>query len=259
MHDASEAAPRVSVCMAAYNGSLHIAEQIHSILSELGPRDELIIVDDCSTDQTAQLISEIEDARIRLIAARTNRGYVKSFERALDEARGEYVFLSDQDDIWIPGRVELMISAMGDNNLVVSNCQHIEGTPGRFQEIRLREKDSRHSVRNTLGILVGFRLHWGCAMALRRPLLNQVLPFPAHMTESHDQWIAMVGIANRSIQYLETDTILHRLHGDNLTPKGIRSFSEIASARVSFLRNIFTAIARASKPRTESVAPAVRR
>lgn len=259
MHHESEAVPQISVCMAAYNGSLHIAEQVDSILSELGPHDELIIVDDCSTDQTVQLISGIKDARIRLIAARTNRGYVKTFERALEEARGKYVFLSDQDDIWIPGRVELMISAMGQSSLVVSNCQHIEGIPGRFQEIRLHEKDSRHTVRNALGILVGYRLHWGCAMALRRTLLEQVLPFPSYMKESHDQWIAMVGIANRSIQYLETDTILHRLHGDNLTPKGMRSFSEIIAARISFLRNLVTALARAAAPRIESVAPAARR
>lgn len=252
--------------MAAYNGEPHIAEQIDSILPELGRHDELIIVDDCSTDQTAQLISAIEDPRIRLVAAGTNSGYVRTFERALEHARGEYVFLSDQDDIWIPGRVELMISAMEQSSLVVSNCQHIEGTPGRFQRIRLREKDSRHTIRNALGILVGYRLHWGCAMALRSSLLDQVLPFPAYMRESHDQWIAMVGVANRSIQYLETDTILHRLHGDNLTPKGIRSFTKILSARVVFLRNLLLAARRASKvatprgptsapPRTVSVTP----
>jgi glycosyltransferase involved in cell wall biosynthesis len=245
--------------MAAYNGSQHIAAQIQSILSEIGPQDELIIVDDCSTDQTVQVISGIEDARIRLVPATTNRGYVKTFERALEEARGEYVFLSDQDDIWLPGRVELMISAMGENCLVVSNCQHVEGIPGRFQEIRLRAKDSRHSVRNALGILVGYRLHWGCAMALRGGLLEQVLPFPAYMTESHDQWIAMVGIANRSVQYLETDTILHRLHGENLTPKGIRSLRKILSARIAFLRNMAVAVGRSFRPRVEPVESALPR
>lgn len=248
------AVPRISVCMASYNGSLHIEEQVRSILSELGPRDELIIVDDCSTDQTVELISEVSDARIRLISLPSNRGYVKTFERALEEARGDYVFLSDQDDIWIPGRVELMIRSMGEHSLVVSNCKHIEGTAGRFQEIRLRARDSRHTVRNALGILVGYRLHWGCAMALRRTLLEQVLPFPRYMTESHDQWIAMVGIANRSVQYLEADTILHRLHGENLTPKGIRSLRKIISARISFLRNLVSAVVRSKGRQAKPVA-----
>jgi len=253
------AVPRISVCMAAYNGSLHIEEQIHSILSELGDNDELIIVDDCSTDQTVELINEVGDARIRLISLPSNRGYVKTFERALQEARGDYVFLSDQDDIWIPGRVELMISSMGANSLVVSNCKHIEGTAGRFQQIRLRARDSRHTVRNALGILVGYRLHWGCAMALRRTLLEQVLPFPGYMTESHDQWIAMVGVLSRSVQYLEADTILHRLHGENLTPKGIRSLNKIATARISFLRNLITAVVRSNRRQAKPAATALLR
>lgn len=245
MDPAARLLPRISVCMAAYNGARHIEEQIQSILTELHANDELVVVNDCSRDNTEEIVRGIGDSRIRLIDSSSNAGYVRTFERALSEARGEFIFLSDQDDIWIPGRVELMIRAMGEKSLVVSNCQHIEGTPGRFQEIRLREKDSGHSVRNALGILVGYRLHWGCAMALRRTLLEQVIPFPAYMTESHDQWIAMVGIANRSIQYLETDTILHRLHGENLTPKGIRSLSKILFARFVFLRNLIEATQRA--------------
>lgn len=245
MDDPSTVMPRISVCMAAYNGSLHIEEQIGSILAELGAHDELVVVNDASTDDTANIIRAFEDPRIRLIEAGTNAGYVRTFERALSEARGEYVFLSDQDDVWIPGRVELMIHALKGHRMVASNCEHIEGPVGRFHEIRLRAKDSRHRVRNIIGIFVGYRLHWGCAMAFRRNLLGQILPFPPHMTESHDQWIALVGNMNRSIVYLEPNTILHRLHGRNLTPAGIRGLPEILKARVAFAKNIAVAWHRA--------------
>ncbi|MDV7237616.1 glycosyltransferase, partial [Listeria monocytogenes] len=95
--------PRISVCMAAYNGANHIREQIESILLELSATDELVIIDDCSTDSTKSVVEGIGDPRIRLIAGTTNAGYVRTFERALSESRGRYVFLSDQDDIWIPG------------------------------------------------------------------------------------------------------------------------------------------------------------
>jgi glycosyltransferase involved in cell wall biosynthesis len=241
----SSVVPRISVCMAAYNGSLHIEEQIRSILGELGDHDELVIVNDASTDATSALVKGIGDRRIRLIDAESNAGYVRTFERALAEARGEYVFLSDQDDIWIPGRVDLMIRALQGNQMVASNCEHIEGPLGKFHEIRLRAEDSPRKVRNIIGILVGYRLHWGCAMAFRRELLDQVLPFPAHMTESHDQWIALVGNMNRTITYLEANTILHRLHAQNLTPAGMRGLSKILKARIAFAKNIAVAWRRA--------------
>lgn len=244
MDPTSDVTPRVSVCLAAYNGAAHIEEQIKSILSELDADDELIVVDDKSTDKTVGVVRDIRDDRIRLVKAAANAGYVRTFERALGEARGEYVFLSDQDDVWIPGRVETMISAMENKDMVASNCQHFDGPLGTFHEIRLKAKDSGRSVRNVIGIVIGYRLHWGCAMAVRKRILTQILPFPEHMAESHDQWIAMVGNVNRSIVYLEADTILHRLHGHNLTPNGVRSASKIIRARVAFIRNLIEALRR---------------
>jgi glycosyltransferase involved in cell wall biosynthesis len=249
MEPESAPGPRVSVCMAAYNGARHIEEQIRSILTEIGPCDELVVVNDFSTDATPDIVAGIDDPRIRLILAEQNNGYVRTFERALSEAKGEFVFLSDQDDVWMPGRVERMITAMDGKDMVVSNCRHFDGPVGTFHEIRLRPEDSDRTVRNILGIVVGYRLHWGCAMAFRRALLPQVLPFPPYMTESHDQWIATVGNVNRSIVYLEEDTILHRLHGENLTPHGIRSVSKILRARVAFVRNVYEAVKRARRAR----------
>lgn len=242
--------PRVSVCMAAYNGARHIKEQIDSILTELGSDDELIVVDDCSTDETPEIVAGVGDPRIRLIRAEANKGYVRTFERALGEARGEFVFLSDQDDIWLPGRVGQMITAMGRRDMVVSNCRHFDGPLGKFHGIRLKPEASTHMVRNIVGIVVGYRLHWGCAMAVRQRLLKQILPFPAYMAESHDQWLATVGNVNRSIFYMEEETILHRLHGENLTPLGIRSFSKILRARVAFIRNVYEAVRRFRRERT---------
>jgi glycosyltransferase involved in cell wall biosynthesis len=230
--------------MAAYNGASHICEQIESILAELSPTDELVIVDDCSTDATRDVVRGIGDQRIRLIASPINAGYVRTFEKALSEARGQYIFLSDQDDIWIPGRAEQMITGLQDSAMVIGNCKHFDGPLGRFHQIRLRSQDSSHTLRNLVGIVVGYRLHWGCAMAFRQEMLGKILPFPAHMRESHDQWIAMVGIANRSVRYLDEDTVLHRLHGENLTPPGIRSVGKILAARWDFVRNLVVAARR---------------
>ena len=230
--------------MAAYNGAQHIGEQLGSILSELGSDDEVIIVDDCSSDSTAQIIALISDPRIRYFRNSRNQGYVKSFERALKLSRGEYVMLSDQDDVWIHGRVNLLIGALAEAKLAVGNCAHFGGEPGFFQRLRLKSQQSNHHLRNIIGIVVGYRLHWGSAMAIRRDFLSMVLPFPTGMTESHDQWLALMANIDGSVQYLNQDTVRHRLHAVNVTPRGMRNIWKILRARFQFAINITVAYRR---------------
>ena len=80
---------RISVCMASYRGALYIEEQISSILQELGPNDELVIVDDASPDDTVEVIREFNDPRVRLIQNASNSGYVRTFEKAVLASEGE--------------------------------------------------------------------------------------------------------------------------------------------------------------------------
>ena len=111
----------VSVAMATYNGSAHVAEQLASILEQLGPRDEVVVVDDASTDDTLAVLRSFEDPRLRVVESPVNRGYVRAFESALAEVRGEIVLLADQDDVWLPGRVELLARALVDHQVAASN------------------------------------------------------------------------------------------------------------------------------------------
>lgn len=233
--------------MAAYNGARYIQEQLDSILSELEPADEVIVVDDKSTDETAAIVRACGDSRITLVEASVNAGYVKTFERAVGLATREVIFLSDQDDTWMPGRVDAMLDELGDSLMVVSNCEHVGAGAGRFHDIRLRQRDSRANGRNIVGILVGYRLHWGCAMAFRRELVDVALPFPSFMAESHDQYLAMAANVMRSVTYMEQDTIWHRLHGTNLTPSGLRTLRKIVGARWNFLRELSILVVRARR------------
>src|SRR5690554_1954760 len=97
----------ISVCMASYNGSRFIKAQLDSILAQLGPEDELIVVDDASSDDTAAIVARCNDERIRLYQQPQNQGHVASFSRAISDACHEFIFLADQDDVWLPGRVAL--------------------------------------------------------------------------------------------------------------------------------------------------------
>lgn len=235
--------PMVSVCMAAYNGSAFIVEQIESILAQLRDGDELIVIDDRSKDDTAMVVEGIGDPRIRLTRAERNQGYVRTFEEAIGLARGEVLFLSDQDDVWLPGRVDLMLASLEEAELVVSNFGSFGGSLTGVQARRLRAADSTRWRRNIFWIWVGTRPYYGCCMAFRAEMRNRILPFPAYLTETHDQWLGYVANADRSVRHLETETISRRIHDANSSQTG-RGLIAILRARIMTGRAVLEALRR---------------
>ncbi len=238
---------RASVCLASYRGGRYIKEQLASILAQLGADDELVIVDDASPDNTVEQIRTFQDGRIRLIEAAVNQGYVRSFEQAALAAKGQYILLADQDDVWVPGRLELMIGALQTSRVVATNFDVLGGGP-RPNIPRLRDKDSRRHAANILGILVGYRAYYGCGMGFRRDMLPVFTPVPRYLNESHDLWLAVCGNLAGSMRHLDESTLLRRIHDDNATPRSWRSLSVILRARIMLLRCIAQAWRRLRRP-----------
>lgn len=221
--------PRVSVCMAAYNSAPYIALQLRSILQQLGPEDEVIVVDDASTDATPNLIRAIGSPAIRLVEHKENKGVVATFEEALRNATGDILFLADGDDVWAENKVKLFLEAFRDYpeaNLVTSQIAFIDKDGARIQ-------DTMYSNRKTFQR--GFwhnllRNHFqGSAMAIRASLLGSVLPFPRGVGFLHDHWI---GTRNArlggSAVYLKEPLLFYRRHGHNLS----RRMSRLQQLRV---------------------------
>lgn len=97
----------ISVCLATYNGQQYILEQLQTILPQLSEDDEIIISDDNSTDNTVNLIKSINDNRIKIFINKSGkRIYTKNFENAINHSLGDFIFLCDQDDVWMPNKVE---------------------------------------------------------------------------------------------------------------------------------------------------------
>lgn len=241
-----EGGVRVSVCLAAHDGARFIGEQVRSILDQLGPSDELVVVDDASTDETVSVVESFGDPRITVHRNQFNVGYVRTFERALGLARGAYLLLSDQDDVWMPGRLEAMVAAL-DRDGVVATSVAILGAPPGPPRWRLRDRDSRRYATNVAAVLVGVRWYFGCAMGLRRDVLATVLPFPAWLTESHDLWIGLVGNTLNEMRHLEAPSVARRLHSANQTPTRWRSLRQIVRARVMLARCLVEARRRAHR------------
>jgi glycosyltransferase involved in cell wall biosynthesis len=224
MKDTSEpmAPPRrnqkISVCMAAYNGGKYIEIQLYSILSQLSPLDEVIVVDDCSKDDTVERIKGLQDGRIRLIQHAANSGVVATFENALRCATGDILFLSDDDDIWAPDKVSRFLQvfeAKPEVQIVTSKVQLInhEGKPFSNDQITRSGKFFSGFWRNV------YKNHYqGSAMAIRASLLGKVLPFPVKPMFLHDVWIGTRNaVTGGETAFIEECLLFYRRHSGNFS------------------------------------------
>ena len=210
--------PAISVCMAVYNGEPYIEAQLQSILGQLRAYDEVVVVDDASTDNTKDLIESLRDPRVRLIRHSENRGVLRSFEEAISSASGEILFLSDQDDIWVPDKVLVimrMFQLHPDAEIAVSDASLIdeEGNPlapSYFAQLG----GFRSGVFQNLA-----HCHYlGCTMAFRGRLRSKILPFPPGNAVLHDLWIGILNsfLGGETI-YTDRPLVYYRRHQGNAT------------------------------------------
>jgi glycosyltransferase involved in cell wall biosynthesis len=210
--------PRVSVCMAAFNGGKYIEIQLRSILSQLGTADEVVIVDDCSHDDTVARIRGMQDRRIHLIQHTANQGVVATVEDALRLAKGDILFLSDDDDIWAETKVRRFLEVFHDSpdvQIVTSRVRLIDENGNPYTDDRITRKGH---------FLAGFwwnvyKNHYqGSAMAIRASLLEQVLPFPVQPPFLHDAWIGTRNaIVGGKTGFIEEELLFYRRHSNNFS------------------------------------------
>lgn len=210
----SKKTPSISVCMATYNGAAYLKIQLLSILSQLRNNDELVLVDDHSSDATLELVNEIGDKRIRIYQNHINLGVQHSFERALGLATGDLIFLSDQDDLWHPNKITMYIDVFvgfPDVTLVLSDARIID----KNSDLLL---DSFFAIRGQFKSGVVSNLiknkYLGCVMAFRRELLGKILPFPS-LIPQHDMWIGLINGVYGKAYFISQPLIDYRRHDTN--------------------------------------------
>lgn len=204
--------------MAAYQGERYIALQLRSILEQLAPGDEVVVVDDCSTDNTYGEVSAIDDPRIVLIRNTTNRGVLRTFEAALSRARGQIILLSDQDDIWLPGKVDATLSAFGlDPQLMLLTSDAIL-IDEHGNELERSYYAKRGKFRADLWSNLLICKFLGCTMALRMELLTRAWPFPRDTRIHHDIWLGCVNaLIGGKTRYISDSLVAYRRHAENVT------------------------------------------
>lgn len=208
----------ISVCMAAYNGSKYIRQQVESVLIQLSFEDELIISDDGSLDETLQVLQEIGDIRIKIYENEPPHGVVENFENAIKHAVGDYIFLCDQDDVWMPEKVKKVLEAFENYDFVVHNAEMVDGDliSQGIDFFTLRK--TRYGYWQNLWKM----RYLGCTMAFKRDALKFILPFPNNILW-HDMWAAAILHLKFHGTLINESLMWYRRHGDNASPSGEKS------------------------------------
>ncbi|MFW2136093.1 glycosyltransferase family 2 protein [Chryseobacterium sp. TY4] len=239
----------ISVCLTTYNGSSFLKEQLDSILKQLGQEDEVIISDDGSTDATLSIIAYYNDKRIKVLHHQPVPTKYKfslttnNFENALKYAKGDYIFLADQDDIWNKTKVrECLILFEKGYDLILHDCDIIDESNNRIADSYFEINKSR------IGILNNFskNSYLGCCMAINKKFLNKILPFP-RIPVPHDIWIGLIYEKYGQVFFSKQKLISYRRHKNNVSPSGEKSnnslvfrFTYRINILAAFLKRILT-------------------
>jgi glycosyltransferase involved in cell wall biosynthesis len=207
-------APLISVVLCTYNGETYLREQIESILTQTYSNIELIIVDDCSIDNSAFIAKTFSknDKRVKCFINTTNLGFNKNFERAINLTSGKYIAISDQDDIWEAHKLQVLINNIGNNWLIFSNSSYIT-YDGRTTGKKLIEGSSFLNYNFKSVLILNFVTGHTCLIS--REFIDYILPFPAK--GYYDWWMGFVALYHQRIAYADEMLTKYRMHDASVT------------------------------------------
>lgn len=203
---------KITIVIATYNGQEYIQEQLDSIANQTLQPNEVIISDDSSKDSTIQKLEEFmrtTELNITLLKNRTNVGYTKNFERALKKAKGNLIFLCDQDDVWLPEKIQTMVELSRTKKKL---C-YMHDALIVDEQLKSKKKTSKLNQINALGLNDNSFIMGACSM-ISKELLELSIPFPRSIS-GHDNWI--IGISNelQQTEILRKPLIFYRRHSIN--------------------------------------------
>lgn len=248
---------KLSIAMATYNGELYIRQQLDSFVSQTNHPYELVVCDDCSSDQTVDIINHFAltaPFKVRVFVNEKNLGFANNFLKAAKYCKGNWIAFSDQDDVWLPDKlssVSRIIEKNKNDNLMMV-CHMADVVDQKLSPIgrklplikknEIREKNSHY----------GFWCIGGCVMIFNADLISQVdsdlRPKDNYIAEGesspcpwlpHDKWVCMLANAMGKTAYLNETLSLYRRHSSTLTgsheePNIFRKIKKASNADSSY-------------------------
>lgn len=212
----------VDILLATYNGEKYIKEQLDSILNQTYKNIRIIINDDASTDSTPEILKEYEkkDDRIQVKINKENMGYIKNFENLLTRVENDYFMLSDQDDFWMPEKVEKSLNKIIEDNadLVFTDLEAVDENLNTIVPSVIEFRGFKKNIEKHNDYKLVF-LHncavTGCTIITKKDLIYKYIPIPEDKPMVHDWWMALMLGQDGKISFLDDVTIKYRQHGDN--------------------------------------------
>jgi len=205
--------PTVAVVVATYNGSAYLLAQLESIVQQTHKPTQIIIIDDASSDDTLLVANNFaaHHPEVMVLQNETRLGYIKNFEKGMLLANACYVALSDQDDIWVPHKIEVLIHAIGDQMLAYSDSELIDAN-GQLLNQKMSSIKNQLAYHTPIMYAIGA---WapGHAMLFKKELIDKAAPFPTLVT--HDFWLGFVATCYSTVVYVNEPLVHYRQHTQN--------------------------------------------
>ncbi len=229
----------ISIAMTTYNGEKYLREQIESILNQTIKDFELIICDDCSKDNTWKILEEYSqrDNRINVFRNESNIGFIKNFEKAISLCSGNFIALSDQDDVWEKNHLEVLLTNLKNASGVVGNAKIID-SEGNVKKETIAEREryfvDGNSSDKLFRILFYGNPFQGASSLFKRDLLLKALPIPSEV-EYQDAWFNSFACCMNGLNFVDEVVNKYRIHGSNASGNHKTSF--LKQVKIACYRN----------------------
>ena len=202
----------ISIAMPTYNGGKYLREQLDSIYAQTLLPDEVIVVDDCSTDDTIEILEEYRVKHgLKYFQNEQNLGYNKNFEKAITLCSGDYIALSDQDDIWLPSKIEKCYNVL--KGLDADTPSLVSCFSSTDRGILLNRRPKHIEIIGTWKHNLSRYTSQGCTLMFNRKLIEYIIPF--NMGVMYDAYIGFVASLLGNRYYIGEALMYYRIHSNN--------------------------------------------
>ncbi|TCD12752.1 glycosyltransferase [Pedobacter frigidisoli] len=206
--------PLVSIALCTYNGQTYLKQQLDSLVNQTYQNIEIIIVDDQSSDLTAELCKSYQTDNIQFYINETNLGYTKNFEKAITLCNGDYICLCDQDDIWEMNKIEILVNEIGNCVLIYHDSNFINEVGQKIGAESMSTRYNMYEGKSALPFILSNCISGHAAM-FSKALIPYLLPLDKRFY--HDWWLAYIAFNIGEVKFLHQILVHYRQHENSIT------------------------------------------